>query len=88
MGGFMQGQDWQHWEGSYEVADDGSHFVDWLAKLQARKDQKALEERLTMLEGGHEAEHAAENGGICGPTAIAAIALLPLGLYRLYKRRG
>lgn len=88
MGGFMQGQDWQHWEGSYEVADDGSHFADWMAKLQARKDQKALEERLAMLESGHEAEHAAENGGICGPTAIAAIALLPLGLYRLYKRRG
>ena len=43
MGAFMQGQDWQHWEGSYEVADDGSHFADWLDKLRTRK---AVKEKL------------------------------------------
>ena len=43
MGAFMQGQDWQHWEGSYEVADDGSHFADWLDKLRTRK---AIKEKL------------------------------------------
>jgi hypothetical protein len=43
MGGFMQGQDWQHWEGSYEVADDGSHFADWYEKLKVRK---AVKEKL------------------------------------------
>jgi hydroxylamine dehydrogenase len=43
MGGFMQGQDWQHWEGSYEVADDGSHFADWYEKLKLRK---AIKEQL------------------------------------------
>ena len=43
MGGFMQGQDWQHWEGSYEVADDGSHLADWLEKLRVRK---AVKEKL------------------------------------------
>jgi len=43
MGGFMQGQDWQHWEGSYEVADDGSHLADWLEKLRLRK---AVKEKL------------------------------------------
>jgi hypothetical protein len=43
MGAFMQGQDWQHWEGSYEVADDGSHFADWLDKLRVRK---AVKEKL------------------------------------------
>ena len=40
MGAFMQGQDWQHWEGSYEVADDGSHMADWLDKLRVRKAVK------------------------------------------------
>ncbi len=40
MGAYMQGQDWQHWEGSYEVADDGSHFADWLDKLRVRKATK------------------------------------------------
>lgn len=45
MGAFMQGQDWQHWEGSYEVADDGSHFADWLDKLRVRK---AMKEKLGM----------------------------------------
>lgn len=34
-----------------------------------------------------EKEVASEKKGICGPTAIAAIALLPFGLYRIYKRR-
>jgi len=43
MGAFMQGQDWQHWEGSYEVVDDGSHMADWLEKLRIRK---AVKERL------------------------------------------
>ncbi len=40
MGAFMQGQDWQHWEGSYEVADDGSHMADMLEKLRVRKAVK------------------------------------------------
>jgi putative component of toxin-antitoxin plasmid stabilization module len=40
MGAFMQGQDWQHWEGSYEVADSASHFADWLDKLRVRKAVK------------------------------------------------
>jgi len=43
MGAFMQGQDWQHWEGSYEVVDDGSHMADWLEKLRVRK---AVKEKL------------------------------------------
>ncbi len=45
MGAFMQGQDWQHWEGSYEVADDGSHMADWYEKLRLRK---ALKEKLDL----------------------------------------
>lgn len=40
MGAFMQGQDWQHWEGAYEVADDGSHMADWLDMLRVRKAVK------------------------------------------------
>jgi len=40
MGGFMQGQDWQHWEGAYEVADDGSHFAEWYENLKFRKQMK------------------------------------------------
>ena len=43
MGGFMQGQDWQHWEGAYEIADDGSHLADWYEKLKVRK---AVKEKL------------------------------------------
>lgn len=43
MGAFMQGQDWQHWEGSYEVVDDGTHMADWLDKLRVRK---AVKEKL------------------------------------------
>jgi hypothetical protein len=45
MGAFMQAQDWQHWEGSYEVADDGAHFADWLDKLRTRK---AVKEKLSI----------------------------------------
>jgi hypothetical protein len=45
MGAFMQAQDWQHWEGSYEVADDGSQFADWLDKLRTRK---AIKEKLNI----------------------------------------
>lgn len=41
MGGFMQAQDWQHWEGSYEVADDGAIFADMLDDLRTRKAVKA-----------------------------------------------
>lgn len=39
MGAFMQGQDWQHWEGSYEVVDDGTKFADMLVELRLRKQQ-------------------------------------------------
>jgi len=37
MGAFMQGQDWQHWQGAYEVADDGAEMADWLVNLRLRK---------------------------------------------------
>lgn len=40
MGAFMQGQDWQHWEGAYEVADDGTQMADWLDNLRVRKQVK------------------------------------------------
>ncbi len=43
MGAFMQGQDWQQWEGSYEVVDDGTHLADWIEKLRVRK---AVKEKL------------------------------------------
>jgi hypothetical protein len=99
MGGFMQGQDWQHWEGAYEVADDGSHMADWLVKLRARKAQKdaeakaanaegkasALESRVAELENTVGQAPAAK--GICGPTLISLLVLLPVLGYRL-KRRG
>jgi hypothetical protein len=42
----------------------------------------SLESKLAQVESQD------EDKGICGPTAIAAIALFPLGLYRIYKRRG
>jgi hypothetical protein len=45
MGAFMQGQDWQHWEGAYEVADDGAEMADWLDNLRVRKQMK---EKLEM----------------------------------------
>ncbi|KKL17894.1 hypothetical protein LCGC14_2480950, partial [marine sediment metagenome] len=31
------GQDWQHWEGSYEVVDDGTEFANMLVELRLRK---------------------------------------------------
>jgi hypothetical protein len=40
MGAFMQGQDWQHWEGAYEVADDGAKMADWLDMLRTREATK------------------------------------------------
>ena len=43
MGGFMQGQDWQHWEGSYEVAVDGAQLADMYEELKIRK---AVKEKL------------------------------------------
>lgn len=38
MGAFMQGQDWQHWEGAYEVVDDGTEFANLLMQLRLRKE--------------------------------------------------
>jgi hypothetical protein len=85
MGASMMAPDWAHWNGAVDATlSKLTTMVDWIG--QARK-LKAAEEKLAMLESGREAEHATEKGGICGPTAIAAIALFPLGLYRLYKRR-
>ncbi|NOZ76740.1 MAG: hypothetical protein GXO65_03500 [Euryarchaeota archaeon] len=82
MGGFMQGQDWQHWEGAYEVADDGSHLADWYRKLSAIKDVEELKSQGAA--GGGEAPPAAK--GICGPTLVSLLVLLPLVGYRLRKR--
>ncbi|WP_456474457.1 multiheme c-type cytochrome [Candidatus Pyrohabitans sp.] len=73
MGGFMQAQDWQLWEGSYEVADDGSHMADWLEKLRTRKAVKEM--------------MAEKEKGICGPTAVALLALLPFAGYYAMRRR-
>ncbi len=36
MGAFMQGQDWEHWEGAYEVVDDGAKMANWLEDLRIR----------------------------------------------------
>lgn len=45
MGGFMQGQDWQHWEGAYEVMDDGTLMARLLEELKLQKKQReALQE--------------------------------------------
>ncbi len=32
-------------------------------------------------------EAKAVGKGLCGPTALLALAMLPLGAYRLYRRR-
>ncbi|MFQ5410850.1 MAG: hypothetical protein ACE5EC_01075, partial [Phycisphaerae bacterium] len=45
MGAFMQGQDWQHWEGAYEVADDGSHMAEIYERLRIRQ---AVKEKLGL----------------------------------------
>jgi cytochrome c553 len=98
MGSFMQAQDWQHWEGAYEVADDGSHLADWLLKLRARKSLKEAEEKIKVAEDRAAKAEATAKAlesklkqleskigvatssqpaakGICGPTAVVAIAL-------------
>ncbi len=40
MGAFMQGQDWQHWEGAYEVMDDGTLMARLLEELRLQKKQR------------------------------------------------
>jgi YVTN family beta-propeller protein len=45
-----------------------------------------LEETLESVKATAEAAKA-EGKGICGPTALLALAMLPLGAYRLYRRR-
>lgn len=81
MGAAMMAPDWAHWNGAVDATLDKLTFmVNWIE--QARQI-KAAEERIAQLEIKAETP----DNGICGPTAIAAISLFPLGLYRIYKRR-
>jgi cytochrome c553 len=40
MGAFMQGPDYEHWHGSYEIAVDGSQMADMLEMLKIRQEIK------------------------------------------------
>jgi hypothetical protein len=81
MGAAMMAPDWAHWNGAVDTAlDKLTVMVNWVE--QARQI-KAAEEKIAELE----TKAATDDKGICGPTAIAAIALFPLGLYRIYRRR-
>ena len=37
MGAFMQGPDYEHWHGAYELSVDGSEMANWLETLRLRK---------------------------------------------------
>ncbi len=43
MGAFMQGPDYEHWHGSYEITVDGAELANWLDDLRTRK---AIKEKL------------------------------------------
>lgn len=59
MGAFMQGQDWQHWEGAYEVMDDGTHLAQLLEQLRLnKKKRKAIQEQ--ARENQEDSEHSEE----------------------------
>jgi len=45
MGAFMQGPDYEHWHGSYEVSVDGSEMANWLDELRTRK---AIKKKLNI----------------------------------------
>jgi len=91
MGAFMQGQDWEHWEGAYEVADDVNHMADWYAKLTTNRDVAELQDKVENLEAKEKKAttdtSGEEGGGICGPSALIAIALVPLAGYAALRRR-
>ncbi len=40
MGAFMQGPDYEHWLGSYEITVDGNRMANWLDELRVRKATK------------------------------------------------
>ncbi len=93
MGAFMQGPDWEHWHGAYMVSVDGGIMAQMLKTLRAaKKVEKAPAAEVPKAEEvAPEKEEipapAPEAKGICGPTALAAIALLPLAGYAALRRR-
>jgi hypothetical protein len=40
MGAFMQGPDYEHWHGSYEITVDGAEMANWLDDLRTRAASK------------------------------------------------
>lgn len=68
-----------------------AHAVEELSALKT--DLADTETEINELEESLEAANAAadaakaESKGVCGPTAILALMMLPLGAYRLHRRR-
>jgi hypothetical protein len=76
MGASMMAPDWTHWNGAVDALMDKLNMMEEWIKMQ--REKKELEERVAKLE---------QQKGVCGPTAIAAIALLPLAAYAALRRR-
>jgi YVTN family beta-propeller protein len=78
-------------QGVIGVKLSAGHAVEELSAVkknlaETEKELHALEANLKEVKSTAEAAKA-EGKGICGPTALIALAMLPLGAYRLYRRR-
>jgi len=81
MGASMMGPDWTHWNGAVDALMDKLNMMEEWIKMQRRVKQ--LEAAVAKAP----AAEAPEAKGVCGPTAIAAIAILPLAGYATLRRR-
>jgi hypothetical protein len=87
MGASMMAPDWTHWNGAVDaLLDKLTVMEDWIETQRKIKELEAKVEKAPAAEVP-KAEKAPEARGVCGPTAIAALAALPIAAYAVLRRR-
>jgi nitrate/TMAO reductase-like tetraheme cytochrome c subunit len=84
QGAFHMNPDYMHWYGWAPLKEAAVRIKDEAQRLREDATLKAELEKVKMKAP---ATPAPAEKGICGPTAIAAIAVLPVVLYGLLRRR-
>ncbi len=81
MGASMMGPDWTHWNGAVDALMDKLNMMEEWIKLQRRLKQLEA----SSASAGVQPQQP-QSRGICGPTAVAALALLPMAIRYLRRR--
>ncbi|NOZ83012.1 MAG: hypothetical protein GXN98_04275, partial [Euryarchaeota archaeon] len=75
MGASMMGPDWTHWNGAVDALMDKLNMMEeW---LEMKRENRELEERVSEL----------ESRKVCAPSLSVLIALLPVLVYGMLRRR-